>query len=160
MQSRHFRDVFQLIHLGNSCAQWHICFKSLSACTYVFGWQTDKPWECATSCQGGNLEESQSVKNRNLSRLIANLSLQIGQANTTVFIVFQVLCLLILKSKKYPVLVYPVILLVQFLSPAIQTVSNFCYTCDCKLVSDTLLPMFSFKFIVQWECEGLTVVII
>ena len=39
--------------------------------------------------------------------------------------------------KKYPVLVYPVILLVQFLSPA----SRFCRILDCKLTSNLLLPL-------------------
>ena len=41
----------------------------------------------------------------------------IGQVNATVFIVF-LQCLLFYNSKKYPVLVYPVIFPVQFLSPA------------------------------------------
>jgi hypothetical protein len=36
-----------------------------------------------------NTEESQPLKNRDLSRLFANFSRQIGQANATVLIVFQ-----------------------------------------------------------------------
>jgi hypothetical protein len=47
-----------------------------------------------------NIKESQPVENRNLSRLIANLSRQIWSSERTVFIVFQQ-CLLFYNSKKY-----------------------------------------------------------
>ena len=55
------------------------------------------------------VQESQLAKNLNLSRLISNLSRLNGQVrNANVFIVF-LQCLLFYKSKKYLVLVYPVI---------------------------------------------------
>ncbi len=47
------------------------------------------------------IEESQPVKNRDLSRIISNLSLQ--KVTATVFIVFQ-RCLLFSKSKNYHVM--------------------------------------------------------
>ena len=55
----------------------------------------------------GNIGESQPVKNRNLSRLIANLIWRNWSSECTVFIFFQLL--LIYSSQKYPVLVYPII---------------------------------------------------
>ena len=55
-----------------------------------------------------NIEKSQPVKNRNLSRPIANLSRENWSSERKVFIVFQQ-CLLFYNSKKYPVLVHPVI---------------------------------------------------
>ena len=55
------------------------------------------------------LGQSQSVKNRNLSRLISNLNrLNCSSEFKTVFIVFQQ-CLLFYNGKKYPVRVYTVI---------------------------------------------------
>ncbi len=53
-----------------------------------------------------NIEESQPFKNRNLSRLTANLSQQNWSSERTVFIKSQK-CLLL--HNKHPVLVYPVI---------------------------------------------------
>jgi hypothetical protein len=75
---------------------------------------------------------SRAAKNRNLSLLISNLS-RLGHVNATVFIVFQQ-CLLFFNSKKYPVLVYPVIFPVWFLSPAIRRFLTY----TCKLASNTL----------------------